>query len=312
MIEVIGPDGRTHVFAQGTTEAQIDAAMEALYPSAPIAAAPPPIAPAPIAPVQQAPPIPPPFQQLPPPQQWAPQAEPVRPAPAPTGLSTLQIVGGAILAAVITLSVVTAFMLGRGNKPDESATKVTQANTVTTTNAVEGTIVEPASPPTVVGPAVTPEAFAGYIATQQGGNLNVRSQPVQNAPSLTKLPHGSPIQVTGSVMMADGLWRQVKVGGTTGYVRGDYISQTQPVAIAVTPPPPVRVVTDVERIGEWGTVTTVRSYTVNMRASPSLNSRVITSMPYGGEVWIIRREGNWYLVEWGGRRGWANVSYIAR
>jgi uncharacterized protein YraI len=286
MIEVIGPDGRTHVFAQGTTDAQIDAAMAALYP--PEAVQTPPVAP----------------------QQWAP--EPVRPQTRPQGpgITTPQIIGGAVLAVVVTLAIVAAFMLGRGKDSGEVAqTQTPPANVVAPTNTIVDPSLVPVTPAIPGAPAVTAESFAGFIATQQGGNLNVRTAPQQNAPVLTKLPHGSPVSVTGSVMVADGLWRQVNVAGSVGYVKGDYISQTQPAAIAPPPPPAAAPIT---QIGDWGTVTTVRSDTVNMRANPSLNARAISAIPYGAEIWIISRQGDWYLVEWGGRRGWANKRFIVR
>jgi uncharacterized protein YraI len=299
MIEVIGPDGRTHVFAEGTTEAQIDAAMAGLYPAA--APTPPPIQSqaAPQA-VQWTPAAPPP------PPIYAPPPPPVAPPPN-SGISTPYIIGGAALVGFVTLAIVAAFMLGRGKAPEPVETAPN--NAVAPTNGVTTVPVVPVSPDGAAGLPVTPEAFSGFIATQQGGNLNVRTQPAQNAPVLTKLPHGAPISVTGSVMLADGLWRQVNVAGSVGYVKGDYISQTQPAAIA---PPPPQVAVAVVPLGDWGTVTTVRSDTVNMRASPSLSGRVISSIPYGADVYIVSRQGDWYLVEWGGRRGWANTRYIVR
>jgi uncharacterized protein YraI len=291
MIEVIGPDGRKHVFAEGTTEPQIDAAMSALYPSAP--------------------PAPPPIET----RQWTPppQQAPLQRAPqeqqgrATSGISTPQIIIGSVIVAAVTLAVVGAFMLGK-NKTDPGVSATTPpANVVAATNGINGGVVAPAIPVVPGAPVITPEAFSGFIATQQGGNLNVRTAPRQDAPALTKLPHGAPVSVTGSVMLADGLWRQVTIAGNVGYVKGDYISQTQPAAIA---PPPV--VAPLVQIGAWGTVTTKVSDTVNMRASPVISARAISAIPYGAEVWIISAQGDWYLVEWGGKRGWASKRFIVR
>lgn len=298
MIEVIGPDGRTHVFAEGTTEAQIDAALEALYPTlAPT--------PAPVQPVVVPIASPSPQPQLvsdqyngDPRYTHSPEVAP------PRGLSTNQILGGGLVAALVTLAVVAAFMMGRDGQdkaPDTSAA------TNTVTPPVQDPLLVPVDPNAPTTPTVTTEAFAGFIATKQGGNLNVRSQPQQNGAVLTKLPHGSPVSVTGSVMMTDGLWRQVNVGGAVGFIKGEYVSQTQPAPIA----PPVKAAPLVQ-VGAWGSVNTLKSDTVNMRASPSLNGRVMSSIPYGEEVWIISRQGDWYLVEWGGKRGWANTRFINR
>lgn len=65
-------------------------------------------------------------------------------------------------------------------------------------------------------------------------------------------------------------------------------------------------------IGVWGAAVTQRSATVNMRASPSSNGLIISSIPYGASVYIISQQGSWYFIEYGGHRGWANTGYIQR
>jgi uncharacterized protein YraI len=280
MIEVTGGDGRVHSFAEGTTQAQIDAAMAALYsaPATPTYATAPPIQPPPIQPT--------PFQ--------SPPTHQTRP------ISTAQILLGAAAAAVIALVVTLAFIMGRGSPPK------TEAQMPRPDSTAPIVPVPQLSP----SPAVTAEAFAGYVSTQQGGTLIVRGQPQQTAAQLARLPHGAPISVTGSVLMPDGLWRQVNVGGATGYVKGDFVSQTQPAAIAQAPAPaPAATLASRDF---WGTATTRSSDNVNMRASPSTNARVISSIPYGASVYVIGEQGGWYLVEWGGRRGWTSSTYIRR
>ena len=272
MIDVTGRDGRIHSFADGTSQAQIDAALNAIYgvPAAPS------------------------YDALPD------QAQPSR-GPSDGPFSMVQILGGALALAVIAILAMLAMMMGRDKTP---------TNVVETPNAGAATIL-PADQmpltPVPTGPTVTPEVFAGYVATQQGGNVTVRAQAQPTGLQVTKLPHGAPVSVTGSLVMPDGLWRQVNIGGVVGYVKGEFVSQTQPAAIAKAP------VTEAKMIPRefWGFATTKSSNSVNMRASPSTTAQVTRSIPAGAYVYVVGEQGAWYLIEWQGKRGWTNSSYIS-
>jgi uncharacterized protein YraI len=274
MIEVSGPDGRVHTFAEGTSDAQIDAAMRALYPDVD----------------GPAPPLPEPAPQA---RAWAPP-----PAAEPRGPGNVQIIVGALVAAVVVLLVVVAFMLGRSG-PDAAQTAILDGSRQPRQD--DGSVQNPAPP------APSADVFAGFVTTREGGNVTVRAQPSQSGQRLASLPHGAPVSVTGAVTMPDGLWRKVDVGGAEGYVRGDFISQTQPPAIAPPPPAPAPVM---EPRNLWGIAVTRTGSNVNVRRSPSTNAAVIAYIPYGAQVWIVGQQGNWYLVEGNGVRGWASTDYV--
>jgi uncharacterized protein YraI len=280
MIEVTGRDGRVHSFADGTTDAQIDAAMAAIYNAEP-------------APRYEAPPY------------RAPQSR----GRLADQKGTLALLGGAF--GVVVLGGLAMYVLGDGaDKPMVSAVQThvdptPTAGAVTAVPAPEDSV----APVPPAGPSVTPEAFAGFVATKQGGNVTVRAQAQPTGAQIAKLPHGAPISVTGSVVMPDGLWRQVSVGGATGFVKGDYISQTQPAAIVRAPLVEVKMIPR----DFWGFATTRdNDGNVNVRASPNLNATVTSTIPSGASVYVVGEQSGWFLVEWKGKRGWANTDYVSR
>jgi uncharacterized protein YraI len=279
VIEVTGIDGRIHSFADGTTRAQIDAALEGIYG-----------APAGSSHVGA-----------------SHNAERARSQPA-SSPNMVMILGGALAVAIIALLAVVAFKIG-GNGPAPTAAQSPKADGAVVlpsdlipTNQVSGVN------PVLATPGVTPEAFAGFVTTQQGGNVTVRSQAQLTATQVAKLPHGAPISVTGSVVMPDGLWRQVNIGGTRGYVKGEYVSQTQPAAVAKAPVAAAKMIPR----EFWAIAVTKSSNTVNMRSSPSTTAAISGSIPAGADVYVIGEQGAWYLVEFKGKRGWTNSSYISR
>jgi uncharacterized protein YraI len=220
-------------------------------------------------------------------------------------INMVHILGAALAVAIIALLV----FLGLTIRPDRPAPTAAQSPTADAATVVPSDQLPPASiaPATPIGPAVTPEAFAGFVTTQQGGNVVVRAQPTQTGAEVTKLPHGAPLSVTGSTLMPDGLWRQVSIAGTIGYVKGAYVSQTQPAPIAKSVAP----IAKMAKRAFWGVATTRSSDTVNVRSAPTTNASIMASIPYGASVYVLGEQGAWYLVEWNGRRGWTKSNYIS-
>lgn len=301
VIEVIGSDSRVHAFADGTSQAQIDAALAAIYGASA---------------TQPAPPYPPHVPQYAQQQDYdrPQQSARERPRSSAKSISTTQILAGTLGAALVALLVSLAFLMGR-DRPAPTAAQTQQADV--TAAPIAPPIASPiarqvtVAPVGTVAPAVTPETFAGFIATPKGGKATVRAQAMITAPQITKLPHGAPVSVTGSVMTSDGLWRQVTVAGTTGFVKGDLISQTQPAPIAQPAQPTSPAANFIPR-EFWGTAVTNASNTVNMRSSPSTTANVVSSIPAGADLYVVGEQGGWYLVEWRGKRGWTKAAYISR
>lgn len=51
---------------------------------------------------------------------------------------------------------------------------------------------------------------------------------------------------------------------------------------------------------------------LNVRTEPSISSTIVSSIPYGGKVAILKQSGEWYYIEMSdGTKGWANGTYLS-
>jgi hypothetical protein len=49
---------------------------------------------------------------------------------------------------------------------------------------------------------------------------------------------------------------------------------------------------------------------LNVRKTPSLKGVILDRLEKGTEVNLLEKRGDWYLVQYGGRRGWCSANYI--
>ena len=60
---------------------------------------------------------------------------------------------------------------------------------------------------------------------------------------------------------------------------------------------------------QTATVSTQNS-NLNLRAEPSQNSRIIARIPNGSRIQILGNDGNWYLTQWNGSKGYVSGDYL--
>ena len=72
----------------------------------------------------------------------------------------------------------------------------------------------------VPSPSPSPSASAGYvIVATDGAGANVRTAPSTSASVITTLAEGTPVEVLGDPITAEGrAWRQIRAGGRDGWV----------------------------------------------------------------------------------------------
>ncbi|AIY07036.1 peptidase M15 [Planococcus sp. PAMC 21323] len=58
-------------------------------------------------------------------------------------------------------------------------------------------------------------------------------------------------------------------------------------------------------------VTYVTIDQLNMRSKPSVSGLIIGSIPKGGKVEYMSKEGTWYKVKYGSKAGWVNSAYLS-
>ncbi|WP_437183586.1 SH3 domain-containing protein, partial [Shouchella xiaoxiensis] len=120
--------------------------------------------------------------------------------------------------------------------------------------------------------------------------LNLRSQPNTSSSIRTTLTSGQKIQI----LAKEGNWYQVQVGFQTGWVSADYVKISENEEVEETP-----------SIGTGET--TAR---LNLRAGAGTSHRVLTTLPLGQKLEIIKQEGNWLQVKAGSQTGWVSSDHV--
>lgn len=148
-------------------------------------------------------------------------------------------------------------------------------------------------------PAELPQG-AGVAASVQLSDANARLA-VLNAPSpaadvMMGLASGSAV----TVKWADHTWAQITQGALTGFVPRDALRMQGEVSEQGR--------TESSQVTQWARVTA--SGTLNLRAEPSYQGKVKTTIPEGEVVPVYSLEGEWARVQFGATEGYAAVSYL--
>jgi cell wall-associated NlpC family hydrolase/uncharacterized protein YgiM (DUF1202 family) len=163
----------------------------------------------------------------------------------------------------------------------------------------------------------TTSVTTGSTAIVTVPSLNVRRLPSKTKPVATVIAEGT----TVTVLHHGTSWSKVELAdGTIGYVVNVGIGGTSGSATATASSGAVVTVsqpTAPARVGQVSTATTtslpsVRSTVagLNVHASPGVGARVITSVPAGTTMTVLKRSGKWLKVQLStGQIGWVSASY---
>jgi uncharacterized protein YgiM (DUF1202 family)/peptidoglycan/xylan/chitin deacetylase (PgdA/CDA1 family) len=125
--------------------------------------------------------------------------------------------------------------------------------------------------------------------------LNVRSEPVASASTVSKLNRGDVVEVIDFV---NGRWAKVKVGGGLGYVSNDYIAK----------------LTSEDKLADekkkYEGQYFVNYAFVNMRKDKSSQSEKLGEIPGQTIVRPKRIEGDWMFVSYEGKDGYVSTQYM--
>ncbi|WP_078410901.1 SH3 domain-containing protein [Priestia abyssalis] len=157
------------------------------------------------------------------------------------------------------------------------------------------------APPQTDGAAkpAAPPTAGEKTGTVTASNLNVRSSASTSGTIIASLPKNTKV----SVLSTQGSWVQIKLENKkTGWVAAAYltISQTavQPNKPAVPSP-------------ETGKTGTVNVSSLNLRSMPSTSSQVLSSLPRGTAVAILKVESGWAQVKTSANQiGWVSSPYL--
>ena len=157
-------------------------------------------------------------------------------------------------------------------------------------------IVEPIiiPPPVIVEPIIIPPPVITQPITVSGtvntNRLNVRSSPSINSKILTTLRKGTTVAITSTV---NG-WHTIRLAnGQTGYVSSKFITTTATISISTAQTPITPVAATLTTTSKTGTVKTAL---LNVRSSPSANSRILTTLRRGATVTITSTANGWHTI----------------
>ena len=152
---------------------------------------------------------------------------------------------------------------------------------------------------------VSAQAVKGSYETT--ADVPLREGPGNFHKVVTTLPKGIQINVVGK----EGYWLKVesKHGGKPGYIDEQF---ARPAVAATTPaanPTPAAGSSPTAAAGAYRTLREI-----DMRETPSANSRVVTRLPSDIKVNVIRSEGDWLRVEStkGGKPGYVDKRDVER
>lgn len=81
----------------------------------------------------------------------------------------------------------------------------------------------------VPAPPVAGEVIAlGWVANTNGDGVRCRAAADANAPVITVLPEGTPVEITGPVV---GIWQPINCMGGGGFVAAEYVSTVDPLTV---------------------------------------------------------------------------------
>lgn len=120
-----------------------------------------------------------------------------------------------------------------------------------------------------------------------GGRLNLRESASLVSRVLAQYPTGTLVEINE----AGDEWCKVTVNGKTGYMMTKYLSRTNQSLSA--------------------TVRTNTGIGLNLRESPSLSGKIITSVKNGSTVTVLQRGASWSRVKSGNTEAFAATQYLS-
>ncbi|UUT35757.1 SH3 domain-containing protein [Microbacterium elymi] len=102
-----------------------------------------------------------------------------------------------------------------------------------------------------------------------------------------------------------GVWWRLKVGTKTLWAHSDYLALEK---AASTPKPSPKPTT--KPTPKPTTTTKYVAVALNLRASASLSAKIVTTMPRGAKVTVLKKAGSWSQVKYGTRGGWVANAYL--
>ncbi len=137
-----------------------------------------------------------------------------------------------------------------------------------------------------------------YIGSDNGGDVNIRSEARSDSPVVVRVPTGS----TATLINSGSIWTKVEVDGGTGFVRTEYVSNT---------PFPGDGEDDKTKT-KFMFVKSPNSMPVNLRLGPNKSEKILAELVTGTSVQVLSSDGNWSQVTVGSKTGYIMNAYLVK
>lgn len=156
-------------------------------------------------------------------------------------------------------------------------------------------------------PATAPVATENttlYVRTGNSGKLHLREFASQSAASLGLYPNGTAVHVTAR----SGAWAFAEIGGVTGYMMLQYLTNVAPAQPVITNPPanpvsPASAALMYVRTGNSGKL--------HLREYASQEARSLGLYPNGTQVYALAMGNGWSQAVVSGQSGYMMSKYLA-
>ena len=152
------------------------------------------------------------------------------------------------------------------------------------------------------------ETSTGIVNSPIG--LYMLNEPNMNGNIITALDYGANVTIEG----VSGDWYKVEVGGYTGYVYKQFITEAATVYSSnnTNSSTSTSTTSTTTSSSEYGVVSNLNlGYSLNFRTAPNLSSTIIGSLAEGTQVKILGESNGWYNVEYNGVVGYAYGEFIS-
>lgn len=158
-----------------------------------------------------------------------------------------------------------------------------------------------------------PVVGSAMVVNTDGEGVNMREHPWVEADPIMAVPEGTVVDVLKTALFDDGgmEWWKIRIGGQDGYSVAQYLD------LSGSAPPPTGASAVGTVAGQVATVTATDGQGLNLRENPWVESPVITSMPEGTVVTVLKTAlyddsgMEWWKVSFEGTEGYSVAQYLA-
>ncbi len=148
--------------------------------------------------------------------------------------------------------------------------------------------------------AVSGGNYDAWVLIASGHTVNLYSSANTNSPRIAEYPAATKVHVISH----SSTWDKVTVNGNTGWMLTRYLNTSEPAPTATPGSEPVG------SKGYTAYVVSANKKSVNVRKGNSKNYSVQFKVPYGAPVLVLEHDRKWDYIQYNGRKGYMDNSFL--